>query len=208
MSQSVRVVADTERLVKRLSLLKFQNSEGFFMSKIPHGLHKKASLPRETIERKIYLIRGHRVMLDNDLAQLYQVKTKALLQAVKRNPKRFPDDFMFQLTQEETTNLRSQFVTSSWGGRRYLPFVFTEQGVSMLSSVLKSSKAILVNVAIIRAFVELRAVLTTHKELGDKLGDLEKRIENHDAAIRSIFQAIQQIMRPPVKRKRQIGFHA
>ncbi|MSR78471.1 MAG: ORF6N domain-containing protein [Candidatus Omnitrophica bacterium] len=167
-------------------------------------------MPHESIQQKIYLIRGHRVMLDSSLAALYQVSTKALLQAVKRNAQRFPGDFMFQLTPEETLNLRSQFVTSSWGGRRYLPYVFTEQGVSMLSSVLKSSRAILVNITIMRVFVELRAVLSTHKELAQKLVELEGKIQNHDQTIQSIFEAIHQIMNPPVEPenpKRKIGFH-
>src|SRR3989338_697581 len=133
----------------------------------------KELIPQERIEHRIYVIRGQKVMLDRDLAELYGVLTKALLQAVKRNPKRFPRDFMFILTRQEVMNLRSQFVTSSWGGRRYQTYVFTEQGVAMLSSVLKSERAIQVNIAIMRAFVRLKQVFATHKELARKLKELE-----------------------------------
>src|SRR4030066_1592436 len=131
----------------------------------------KALIPAEVIERKIYLIRGQKVMLDNDLAKLYKVETRTLIQAVKRNTERFPPDFMFQLTNQEVISLRSQFVISKTGrgGRRYLPYVFTEQGVAMLSSVLNSERAILVNIAIMRAFVKLREILSVNKELAHKL---------------------------------------
>ena len=120
---------------------------------------------RAYIEKRIYFVRSQRVILDTDLATLYRVPTKAFNQAVRRNMLRFPADFMFQLTSDETENLRSQIVTSSWGGRRYLPFVFTEQGVAMLSSVLNSDRAIQVNIAIMRAFVKLRELLATHQDL-------------------------------------------
>jgi phage regulator Rha-like protein len=160
------------------------------------------------IENKIYLIRGHKVMLDKDLAKLYEVPTKKLTQAVKRNIRRFPGDFMLLLTRQEVRNLRSQFVTSSWGGRRYAPYVFTEQGVAMLSSVLNSERAIQVNIAIMRAFVKLRQILSTHKELAHKLDELERKIEKHDVEIRSIFEAIRQLMAPPVTKPRVItGFN-
>jgi phage regulator Rha-like protein len=165
-------------------------------------------IPQELIENKIYLIRGHKVMLDKDLAKLYEVPTKKLTQAVKRNIRRFPGDFMLLLTRQEVRNLRSQFVTSSWGGRRYAPYVFTEQGVAMLSSVLNSERAIQVNIAIMRAFVKLRQILSTHKELAHKLDELERKIEKHDVEIRSIFEAIRQLMAPPVTKPRVItGFN-
>lgn len=162
----------------------------------------------EMIERKIYLIRGQKVMLDSDLAELYEVKTKVLLQAVKRNIQRFPDDFMFQLTNQEVSSLRSQIVTSSsgHGGRRYLPYVFTEQGVAMLSSVLNSERAVQVNIAIMRVFVKLREMISTNKELAHKLGLLERNIEKHDEEIKAIFSAIRQLMTPPETTKRKIGF--
>ena len=165
-------------------------------------------IPQELIENKIYLIRGHKVMMDKDLAKLYEVPTKKLTQAVKRNIRRFPGDFMLLLTRQEVRNLRSQFVTSSWGGRRYAPYVFTEQGVAMLSSVLNSERAIQVNIAIMRAFVKLRQILSTHKELAHKLDELERKIEKHDVEIRSIFEAIRQLMAPPVTKPRVItGFN-
>lgn len=154
-------------------------------------------------------------MLDRDLAQLYRVGTRVLNQAVQRNIDRFPEDFMFQLTKEEfkdlifhfgTSNLKSQFVTSSWGGTRKLPRAFTEQGVAMLSSVLKSKRAIYVNIAIMRAFVKLREILSTRKELAHKLSELERKIEKHDAEIQTIFEAIRQLMKPPAPHPRKIGF--
>ncbi|MBI5406344.1 MAG: ORF6N domain-containing protein [Nitrospirae bacterium] len=165
-------------------------------------------VPVELVERKIYLIRGHKVMLDSDLAELYEVRTKALIQAVKRNIGRFPLDFMFQLNNQEVITLRSQFVTSKSGkgGRRYIPYVFTEQGVAMLSSVLNSERAILVNIAIVRAFVKLREMLSTHKELAHKLKQLENKIEKHDEEIKVIFDAIRQLMIPPEPTKKKIGF--
>lgn len=168
----------------------------------------KDIIPQETIEQKIYLIRGHKVMLDSDLAGLYGVQTKYLIQAVKRNIARFPNDFMFCLDKEEFKVLRSQFVTSNEGrgGRRFLPYVFTEQGVAMLSSVLKSKRAVLVNIAIMRAFVRLRRVLATHKELAHKLRELESKIERHDEEIQTIFEAIRQLMTPPERTSRRIGF--
>ena len=134
---------------------------------------------QEVIEGKIYIIRGHKVMLDSDLAELYEAETKVLLQAVKRNLERFPSDFMFQLNNQEVISLRSQFVTSksSRGGRRYLPYVFTEQGVAMLSTVLKNDRAIKVNIAIMRAFVNLRGMLSTHKDLARKLEQMEKKYD-------------------------------
>ncbi len=147
-------------------------------------------------------------MLDSDLAELYGVETKQLKRQVRRNIKRFPDDFMFELTQEEYKDfLRCQFGTSSWGGRRYLPYAFTEQGVAMLSSILNSERAVIVNIAIMRTFVKLREILSTHKELAFKLTELERKFEKHDEEIQTIFEAIRQLMIPPEKPHRRIGFY-
>ena len=148
-------------------------------------------------------------MLDSDLALLYGVKTKNLNKAIKRNTERFPEDFMFQLTPDEFKSLRFQFGTSKKerGGRRYLPLVFTEQGVAMLSSVLQSKRAIQVNIAIMRAFVKLKQILATHKDIIQKLNELERKIEKHDVDICTIFEAIRQLMAPPPeKSRRMIGF--
>jgi hypothetical protein len=163
-------------------------------------------VPVELIERKIYLIRGHKVMLDSDLAELYEVETRTLIQAVKRNINRFPSDFMFQLNYQEIAGLRSQFVTSKTGrgGRRYMPYVFTEQGVAMLSSVLNSDRAIEVNIHIMRAFVKLRELIASHKDLARKLNEMEKK---YDVQFKVVFDAIRQLMSPPVPKKRKIGFH-
>jgi hypothetical protein len=157
------------------------------------------------IERMIFLLRGERVMLDADLSTLYGVETKVLNQAVKRNIGRFPTDFMFQLTKDEAARLRSQFVTLDGRGQhpKYLPYVFTEQGVAMLSSVLHSERAIHVNVEIMRTFVRLRAMLATHADLARKLAKLEKK---YDAQFRVVFDAIRELMAPPTKTRRQIGF--
>lgn len=163
-------------------------------------------IPQEIIERKILLIRAKKVMLDKDLAELYEVPTRRLNEQVKRNIKRFPKDFMFQLTRKEYENLRSHFAISSWGGRRYLPYVFTEQGVAMLSSVLNSERAIRVNIAIMRVFVSIREILSTHKKLAYKLNELERKIEKHDVEIKSVFEAIRQLMIPPEPSKKKIGF--
>jgi phage regulator Rha-like protein len=168
----------------------------------------KDLIPPEIIEKKIYLIRGHKVMLSMDLAELYGVPVKRLNEQVKRNIKRFPDDFIFQLNYEEYKILKSQIATSRWGGaRRANPYAFTEQGVAMLSSVLNSERAIQVNIAIMRAFVKLRQILSTHKELAHKLNELERKIEKHDVDIQSIFGAIRQLMAPPPEKpRRMIGF--
>jgi hypothetical protein len=150
------------------------------------------------------MLRGERVLLDADLAELYGVETKTLNRAVKRHRDRFPHDFMFQLTGEEAGNLRYQIGTSSWGGRRYLPQAFTEQGVAMLSSVLHSKRAVMVNVEIMRAFVRLRRILATHADLARKLAALEKR---YDAQFKAVFDAIRELMTPPAPpKKRRIGF--
>lgn len=161
----------------------------------------------ETIESRIFLIRGHKVMLSTHLAALYGVEPRALVQAVKRNRERFPADFMFQLNAKELANLKSQIVISSWGGaRRAAPYAFTEQGVAMLSSVLRSKQAVLVNVQIMRTFVKLREMLARDRELARKLAQLEKRIEGHDEEITAIFEAIRQLMEPPRKPSKHIGF--
>jgi phage regulator Rha-like protein len=161
----------------------------------------------DRIEEAILLVRGHKVLVDADLAALYGVETRSLVQAVKRNIQRFPSDFMFQLNQDEFAALRSQIVISKGkGGRRYLPYVFTEQGVAMLSSVLNSERAIQVNIAVMRVFVRLREFVATHKELAAKLKELEERIQDHDVKIVTIFDAIRQLMAPPDRPKKRIGF--
>ncbi len=163
---------------------------------------------KEIIEKRIFLIRGHRVMIDRDLAELYGVETFNLNKAVKRNIERFPNDFMFQLTQDEFTSLIFQTGMSKGGrgGRRYMPYVFTENGVAMLSSVLRSKKAILVNVQIMRSFTKLRELLVTHKELKHKIEDMENK---YDAQFRVVFDAMRQLLEsPPEKPKRKIGYHA
>src|ERR1017187_2799666 len=168
-----------------------------------------ALIPIERIQNFIFLIRGEKVLLGQQLAELYGVPVKVLIQAVKRNQERFPNDFMFQLTRQEFANLKSQFVTSSWGGlRRAVPYAFTEQGVAMLSSVLRSGRAVQVNVAIMRAFVSLRRLLATNETLARKFAELERRLEGQDQAIKSLFDAIRELMAPPAKPRREIGFHA
>jgi hypothetical protein len=160
------------------------------------------------IAQSIHLLRGEKVMLDFDLAALYGVATKILNQAVKRNRERFPADFVFQLNKKETPSLRSQFVTLKRGEHlKYLPYAFTEQGVAMLSSVLKSERAVKVNIAIMRAFVKLRETLETNRELARKFSELEKRVGKHDTEIAAIIEAIRQLMTPPEKPRREIGFH-
>ena len=163
------------------------------------------SVPIERIANKIYFIRDTKVMLDRDLAELYGVEIKVLKQAVRRNIKRFPNDFMLELTKDEFENLRSQFVTSSWGGARYLPMVFTEQGVAMLSTVLKSDRAIQVNIQIMRAFTQLRQMLSTHKDLKRKIESMEKK---YDQQFQVVFEAIKQLLTEEDKPKKKIGFTA
>ncbi len=173
-----------------------------------------APVPVEHISRSILVLRGHKVLLDEELAALYGVTTSALVQAVKRNIGRFPPDFMFQLTAAERDVLRSQSVisTPSRGGRRYMPYVFTEQGVAMLSSVLGSERAIAVNIEIMRAFVRMRELLASNKQLAHRIDELEARIEKklatHDEAIAAILSAIRQLMSPPAPKRRPIGFTA
>jgi hypothetical protein len=168
------------------------------------GMDSQPVLPQEGIINRIYLLRGEKVMLSTDLAKLYQVAPKILVQAVKRNSHRFPEDFMFQLSSEEFLHLKSQIVTSSWGGlRRATPYAFTEQGVAMLSSVLHSKRAVQVNIEIMRAFVRLRMMLATHEGLARQLADLEKK---YDAQFKVVFDAIRELMKPPEPSRRQIGF--
>jgi hypothetical protein len=163
-----------------------------------------AVLPVERIEGAIRVLRGDRVILDADIAALYGVETKALLQAMKRNLARFPPDFMYQLTPEEFENLRCQFGTSSsWGGRRHRPYAFTEQGVAMLSSVLRSKQAVRVNVEIMRAFVRLRQAMSAHADLVRRLDEME---QEYDAQFKVVFDALRQLMAPPASRRKRIGF--
>jgi hypothetical protein len=168
----------------------------------------KEIIPVERLVQSIRWIRGQRVLLDSDLAILYDVTTGNLNKAVKRNADRFPSDFMFQFKPQEFANLKFQFGTSSWGGRRRSrPYVFTEQGIAMLSSVLNSGRAIKVNIAIMRAFVKLRQMLDTNRELASKFSELERRVGKHDEEIAVILETIRQLMPPPEKPRREIRFH-
>ena len=166
----------------------------------------KALIPLEVIEQRILLVRGQKVMLDADLAALYGVETKQLVRAVKRNILRFPEDFMFQLSNDEFENLRYHFGTSShWGGRRYPPYAFTEHGVAMLSSVLNSPRAVQVNIQIMRTFAKLREIMSQHKDLARRLDELETK---YNAQFKIVFDAIRQLMAPPEPEppKKRIGF--
>jgi len=179
------------------------------MAKLPQVIgmvNEKSLIPVERIEKAILLIRGQKVMLDADLAALYGVETRVLVQAVKRNIERFPEDFMLQLSKEEVDFLRSQIVTLKKGRgqhSKYLPYAFTEQGVAMLSSVLRSRRAIQVNIEIMRAFIRLRQMLASHVELARKLDALEKK---YDAQFKQVFEAIRRLMAPPEPKRRPIGF--
>lgn len=170
----------------------------------------KAIVPSQKIESAILLIRGHRVMLDADIARLYAVTTKRLNEQVKRNRDRFPADFMFQLTLDEAKSLRSQSATSNRprGGRRYRPYAFTEHGAIMLASMLNSRRAVEASVYVVRAFVKLREVLSTRKDLARKLAELEKRLEGHDEEIMALFKAIVELTEAEGKPGRRIGFHS
>ncbi len=189
------------------------------------GKNKEISLPDERIFNKIYLIRGQKVMLDADLAELYDVETKMLKRAVRRNITRFPDDFMFELTKEEWTNLRYQFGTSNenenlkrqsdsssseanagWGGSRYLPFAFTEQGVAMLSGVLNSPRAVAVNIKIMRIFVKMRQMISGYKDLLDKIEKLEAIQESSNKHIGNIYKIIKELLEPEYKNRKPLGF--
>ena len=167
-------------------------------------MNEKTIIPSEVIEKRIFIIRGQKVILDFHIAELYQVETKALKRAVKRNRARFPSDFLFELNQQEYTALRYQLGTLKRGEHsKYLPYAFTEQGIAMLSGVLGSPRAVQVNIAIMRSFVKLREVLATHKDLVQKLAELENK---YDAQFQIVFDAIRQILNSPEKPKREIGF--
>ncbi|MBF0293527.1 MAG: ORF6N domain-containing protein [Nitrospinae bacterium] len=158
------------------------------------------------VEQRIFLIRGQAVMLDAHLAELYGVETKALTRAVKRNIERFPGDFMFQLTKDEAENLRYQFGASSWGGRRYLPYAFTEQGVAMLSGVLRSDRAIQVNIEIMRAFIRMKKALIVDKALARRMDAVEKTVTLYGQRVKVLSDLVRGMIEPPVKAKRKIGF--
>ena len=166
-------------------------------------MSEKARIAEEIIENKIYVLRGKKVMLDRDLALLYGVETKYLIRQVKRNLKRFPEDFAYRLTRQEVRNLRCHFVTSSHGGIRYLSYVFTEQGIAMLSSVLNSPRAIEVNIQIMRTFIKLRQMFASNEELRRKVEAMEKK---YDQQFQVVFNAIKKLLDYPAKPKRQIGF--
>ena len=164
----------------------------------------------ESLVSKIYFIRGQKVMLDRDLAELYGIETNVLKQAVKRNISRFPSDFMFGLMKPEFENLRSQFVTSSWGGTRYAPMAFTEQGIIMLSSVLGSQRAVDVNIRVVRLFIRLREIVSSNKEILQKLTELEKRMDSTNADVQNIFAVLRELVNPPQPspepQREQIGY--
>jgi hypothetical protein len=168
--------------------------------------HQQLPVPVEMIERRIYLIRGHKVMLDQHLAELYEVEPRALVQAVRRNIDRFPGDFMFQLNEGEAETMRSQFVIASKRNVRYRPYAFTEHGILMLSSVLRSDRAVQVNIAIMRAFVRLREALQSNEELRAKLAAIERKLVVHDAQFKIVFDEIRKMIAAPEKPRRQIGF--
>jgi len=176
--------------------------------KTPASVAERLPVPTELIERRIYLIRGQKVMLDADLAELYRVATKVLNQAIKRNHVRFPGDFMFQLTQEEAESLRSQFVTSKpgRGGRRHQPYAFTEHGVAMLSAVLNSQRAVQMSILIVRAFVKIRELLASHKDLAARVEKLEAAQKKHGSIIGILAEEIDEMKRLPEPPKRRIGF--
>jgi hypothetical protein len=174
--------------------------------------HSKILIPAERIEQSILLVRGHKVLLDSDLARLYDVDTRTFNQAVKRNISRFPDDFMFQLTAIEVDSSRSQIVILKTGRgqhRKYLPYAFTEQGVAMLSSVLRSDRAVQVNIEIMRAFVRIRKIIAANADLARRLDELEKRMGTHDEQFVQVIRAIRELMQPAARPKRcRIGFHS
>lgn len=176
--------------------------------KTPATMAAQLPVPVELIARRIYLIRGQKVMLDADLAELYQVPTKAFNQAVRRNGSRFPEDFMFQLTNQEASSLRSQFVTFEGRGRysKYAPLAFTEHGVAMLSSVLRSERAVHMNILIIRAFVKLRELLATNKDLAHRLEKVEAAQQRHESVISILAEELQKLKRLPEPPTRHIGF--
>jgi len=172
-------------------------------------MSKAAAIVPERLESLILVIRGRKVMLGSHLAELYGVSTKRLNEQVKRNKQRFPADFMFRLTPAESRRLRSQFATSNpqHGGPRYRPFAFTEHGAMMVASVLNTRRAVEASLYVVRAFVKLRELLGTHKQLARKLAELEGRLEEHDEEITALFEAIRRLMEPPDKPSKPIGFH-
>jgi len=167
---------------------------------------QEITIPDEIVASKIHLIRNKKVMLDSDLAELYQVETKRLNEQVKRNIGRFPEDFMFKLTKEEWENLKSQNATSSWGGRRNEPFVFTEHGVLMLSSVLNSDRAIAVNIKIMRVYTQIKEMLLTHKDLLLKMEEIEKKVSDQDLQIMTIFKYVKKFVMEESLPKTKIGY--
>jgi ORF6N domain len=173
-------------------------------------MRRKSSLVRNPVESRIFLVRGQRILLDSDLAALYSVEVRVLNQAVKRNERRFPEDFVFQLAAKEYQVLKSQFVTSNIGrgGRRSLPYAFTEHGAIMAANLLNSTRAIQMSIFVVRAFVRLRETLAAHKALASKLDELERRLETHDKNIDEIIRAIRILTKPPEKPARRIGFHS
>jgi len=205
------VGADNQRLNGNRSWPDCVGLGRFFISReaAKNAKEGEVTIPVEVVKGKIYLIREQKVLLDSDLAEMYGVETSNLNKAVKRNIDRFPQDFMFQLTSEEAGSLRFQIGISKpqgRGGRRYMPYVFTEQGVAMLSSVLNSERAVQVNIAIMRAFVQMRELAASNRELANKFTDLERRVGSHDEAIRTLFDAIRQMMKPEEKERKPIGF--
>ncbi len=176
------------------------------MNQIPSPY--ESELSPKVLSGRILEIRGQRVLLDSDLAQLYEVETRRLNEQARRNMGRFPTDFMFQLTETEFENLKSQFATSSWGGRRKLPFAFTEHGAIMAASVLNSERAVQMSVYVVRAFVQLRELMVNHKALADKLDALERRVSHHDNSLLALIDAIRGLTEQPKPSKRPIGFTA
>ncbi len=194
-------------IVNKLFLLGNKNWAYYFF--IIVNLSKNLSLPDEIILTKIYLLRGQKVMLDRDLGELYGIETKRLKEAVRRNIERFPEDFMFEMSKEEFDNWRSQFASSNFSdkmGLRHAPFCFTEQGVAMLSSVLNSKQAIEVNIRIIRLFTKMREILSTHKDVLQKLEQLESKTNKNEEDIHLIFEALKQLLNPPQAPRKRIGF--
>jgi hypothetical protein len=168
--------------------------------------NETAFMPVEHIAQSILILRGHRVLLDSDLAALYGVETRRLNEQVRRNHERFPPDFIFELTGDEFANLKSQFATSSWGGRRKRPLAFTEHGAIMAATVLNSPRAVEMTIYVVRAFVQLRDLLASNRLLAEKFAKLERKVSSHDQAIAGILKTIRELMNPPEPRKRPIGF--
>lgn len=197
-------------LTRGVYLIRCSDVTSLFSMKKDNQPQTESIVPIEHVERKIYLIRGQKVILDVDLATLYQVATRVLIQTIKRNRERFPEDFMFQLTDGEAESLRSQIVISKpigRGGRRYLPYAFTEHGVAMLSSVLKSARAVQMNILIVRAFIQLRNMLATHRDLAERIERLEAMQQHHADVINLLAEEIGQMKElPPEAPKHPIGF--